>query len=76
MPARVTFKTMKHGNAVVITIPKPYRDYHGLDAGSEVVILFDSLLLVVPKNLEAIIKDKQQLIDRLLGAQQVAKGGN
>lgn len=73
MPAKVLFKTMRHGSAVVVTIPKPYRDYHGLDAGSEVVILFDSLLLVVPKSLECVIKDKQKLIDLLLGAQQVAR---
>lgn len=60
---------MKHGTSGVVVIPKPYRDYHGLCPGSSVTILYDSLLLIVPKSLEYLLKEKAELIDQLLGQQ-------
>ena len=58
---------MKHGTSGVVVIPKPYRDYHNLQPGAEVTVLYDSLLLIVPKKLESVLKQKQALVDQLLG---------
>jgi len=73
MPAKSEHKIMKHGTSSVVVIPKPYRDYHGLKPGTPVMVLYDSLLLIVPKNLEPVLKEKQHLIDQLLG--QPSQGG-
>jgi bifunctional DNA-binding transcriptional regulator/antitoxin component of YhaV-PrlF toxin-antitoxin module len=73
MPAKSEHKIMKHGTSGVVVIPKPYRDYHGLKPGSSVTILYDSLLLVVPKGLENLLTEKANLIDQLLGQ---AKSGD
>ena len=67
MPAKVERKIMKHGTSGVLTIPKAYRDYHGLDPGSAVTILYDSLLLVVPREYQHLLTEKARLIDKLLG---------
>jgi antitoxin component of MazEF toxin-antitoxin module len=70
MPAKSEHKIMKHGTSGVVVIPKPYRDYHNLQPGAEVTVLYDSLLLIVPKKLEAVLKQKQSLVDQLLGQVQ------
>jgi len=67
MPAKSEHKIMKHGTSSVVVIPKPYRDYHGLKPGTPVTVLYDTLLLIVPKNLEPLLREKQHLIDMLLG---------
>jgi antitoxin component of MazEF toxin-antitoxin module len=67
MPAKSEHKIMKHGTSGVVVIPKPYRDYHCLKPGSTVTVLYDSLLLIVPKSLEYLLKEKATLIDQLLG---------
>jgi len=67
MPAKVKRKIMRHGTSAVAVIPKAYRDYHGIDPGSTVTILYDSLLLIVPEGQENILKEKAELIDQLLG---------
>ena len=67
MPAKEKRKIMKHGSSGVIAIPKPYRDYHNLTPGNTVTVLYDSLLLIVPKNRENLLREKAELIDRLLG---------
>lgn len=58
---------MRHGTSGVVVIPKPYRDYHNLTPGNAVTVLYDSLLLIVPKSLESLLKEKAELIDQLLG---------
>jgi len=67
MPARCQHKIMRHGTSGVVVVPKPYRDYHNLKPGSSVTILYDSLLLIVPKNLEHLLSQKWDIIERLLG---------
>ena len=67
MPAKETRKIMKHGTSGVIAIPKAYRDYHGLNHGAEVTVLYDTLLLIVPRGLERLLQKKAHLIDQLLG---------
>ena len=67
MPAKENRKIMKHGTSGVITIPKPYRDYHNLKPGNTVTVLYDSLLLIIPKSLEKLLHEKAALIDALLG---------
>jgi bifunctional DNA-binding transcriptional regulator/antitoxin component of YhaV-PrlF toxin-antitoxin module len=73
MPAKSEHKIMKHGTSGVVVIPKPYRDYHNLKTGSTVTILYDSLLLIVPKCQEHLLKEKGQLIDQLLGQAKEAE---
>ena len=68
MPAKSEHKIMKHGTSGVVVIPKPYREYHNLKPGDEVSVLYDSLLLIIPKKMEQILKEKQTLINQLLGA--------
>jgi hypothetical protein len=43
------------------------RDYHHLQPGDEVMVVFDSLLLIVPKKLEWSLETRKPLIDQLLG---------
>ncbi len=66
IPAKSEHKIMKHGTSGVVVIPKPYRDYYGLKPGSRVIILYGSLLLIVPKGLEYLLKEKAELIDQLI----------
>jgi antitoxin component of MazEF toxin-antitoxin module len=70
MPAKSEHKIMKHGTSGVVVIPKPYRDYHNLQPGAEVTVLYDSLLLIVPHALLPVLKEKQALVDQLLGQVQ------
>jgi antitoxin component of MazEF toxin-antitoxin module len=67
VPAKENRKIMKHGTSGVIAIPKPYRDYHNLTPGNTVTVLYDSLLLIVPRGLEKLLHEKAALIDALLG---------
>jgi antitoxin component of MazEF toxin-antitoxin module len=76
MPAKSEHKIMRHGTSSVVVIPKPYRDYHNLQPGTQVTVLYDSLLLVIPKSMEPILKDKAQLIDQLLGQKREEGNGH
>jgi antitoxin component of MazEF toxin-antitoxin module len=67
MPSKIIHKIMRHGTSGVVAIPKPYIDYNNLQMGSTVTILYDSVLIIIPRNLEHIIKEKATLIDQLLG---------
>jgi len=67
VPAKENRKIMKHGSSGVIAIPKPYRDYYNLTLGKTVTILYDSLLLIIPKTHENLLHEKAELIDKLLG---------
>jgi antitoxin component of MazEF toxin-antitoxin module len=67
MPAKSDHKIMKHGTSGVVVIPKPYRDYYNLKTGTTVTVLYNSLLLIIPKNQEHVLKEKAELIEQLLG---------
>ena len=67
MPARVKRIMMKHGTSGVVTIPMSYRKYHDLNPGDEMIVIYDSLILMAPKSLEYVLESKQELIDELLG---------
>lgn len=68
MPAEETRKVMKHGQSSgVVALPIAYRRYHNLDPGDKVKILYDSLLLIIPESMEHILKNRRQLVDKLLG---------
>jgi bifunctional DNA-binding transcriptional regulator/antitoxin component of YhaV-PrlF toxin-antitoxin module len=58
---------MKHGSSGVVVLPKAYRDYHDLNPGDDVTILYDSLLLIIPQSQEDLATEKADLIDDLLG---------
>ena len=60
---------MKHGSSGVIAIPKDYRTYHNLNHGDEVVVLYDNLILIIPKEEQKRIEGdpkKTALINELL----------
>jgi bifunctional DNA-binding transcriptional regulator/antitoxin component of YhaV-PrlF toxin-antitoxin module len=59
---------MKHGSSGVVALPVDYRRFYGLRPGEVVRVLYDSLLLIVPKDAEKIAEEKRELINRLLGA--------
>ncbi|HDD69633.1 MAG TPA: AbrB/MazE/SpoVT family DNA-binding domain-containing protein [Candidatus Bathyarchaeota archaeon] len=67
LPAKVESKLFRHGNSLVAVIPKPYREYHQLKPGETLTVLYDSLILIVPKKLEPVFHEKKPLIDQLLG---------
>ncbi len=66
MPAQEKRKIMKHGTSGVVAIPSSYRKYHGLNPGDEVQVLYDGIVLIVPKEKEHFLSEKKELIDRLL----------
>ncbi len=66
-PAKVKRRMMKHGTSGVVTIPMSYRKYHDINPGDEMILLYDSLILMAPKSMEYIMAEKQELIDELLG---------
>ena len=58
---------MKHGPAsVVVAIPSDYRRYHKLEPRTRVKVLYDSLLLIIPPGCEHKLKEKEELIRRVL----------
>lgn len=73
MPAKEQHKIMKHGTSGVVVIPKAYRNYHNLDPGSIVTVLYDSLLIIVPEEQENLLQEKAELINQLLGWSKTAK---
>ena len=57
---------MKHGTSGVVAIPASYRKYHNLNSGDEVQVLYDGIVLIVPKEREHLLKEKKELIEKLL----------
>ena len=57
---------MKHGSSGVVAIPMDYRRFYNLDHGKTVKVFYDSLLIIVPKHLEKLLKEKEDLIRKLL----------
>ena len=68
MPAKETHKVMRHGTSGVVVLPKAYRDYHNINPGSRVTVLYDSLLLVIPESQKGLAAEKAELIDKLARA--------
>jgi len=68
VPAKVVRKVMKHGSSGVVAIPMSYREYHDLNPGDDMIVLYNSLILMVPKEMEYVMAERKDLIDALLGA--------
>lgn len=67
MPAETTRRVMKHGRfSGVVAIPTDYRRYHNLNPGTPVKLLYDNLLLIIPPEAEAKVREREELIKRLL----------
>lgn len=69
MPAKTTRKIMKHGTSGVVAIPKDYCDFHDLNHGDEVIVYYNDLILIVPKDEVARIEgdpEKLETLNRLL----------
>ena len=65
MPAKERRKIISLGRSVVVTIPKPYRDFFELEPGDEVEVLYDSLLLLIPHKYK-VDKAKMRQIEKIL----------
>ena len=58
---------MKFGQySGVVALPTDYRRYHNLNPGATVQVLYDSLLLIVPPGAEEKLKEREDLVRRLL----------
>lgn len=67
MPAETTRTITKHGKfSGVIAIPTDYRRYHKLDPGTKVKVLYDNLLIIVPAGAEGKLREREELIRRVL----------
>jgi antitoxin component of MazEF toxin-antitoxin module len=66
MPAKQQGRIFQHGTSGVVAIPPGYLRYHELKPGDEVTILYDSLVLIIPKKVGDITAAKRKLIDTLL----------
>ncbi len=70
MPAMRKAKVYKGSKThYAIAIPKDYVRFHELDReeNREIILLYDSVLLVVPKNMaKEILEEKKELIEKLL----------
>ena len=68
MPSREERKIVKWGTgSKVISLPKPFLDYYNLEEGDKVLLLYDSLILVLPKDTsEELLRKKAALIKELL----------
>lgn len=63
MPARVNRKIT--GDKGLVSLPKAYRDYHKLEKGDEVTMLYDNVVVVIPKSVK-LSKEKEQALKDLL----------
>lgn len=66
MPAETKRRIIKLGGSGVVAIPPDYRRYHKLNPGTSVKIVYDNLLLVVPPEAEKKLRERKELIRRLL----------
>ena len=68
MPSREERKIVKWGtSSKVISLPKPFLDYHNIQEGDKVLLLYDSIILVLPAGItEETLSDKADLIKKLL----------
>jgi len=66
MPAKEKRKIIAFGDGGrVISIPKPFVDYHNLKPKDEVEILYDSILIIIPKGAK-LSEEKEKLLKQLL----------
>lgn len=63
MPAKVKRKIITKTG--LVSLPKAYRDYHKLEKGDEVTMLYDNVLVVTPKSVK-LSREKEQALKDLL----------
>ncbi len=63
MPAMVKLKII--GDRGLVSLPKAYRDYHQLEKGDQVAILYDNVLVITPPNV-VLTKEKTRALKELL----------
>ncbi|MBX5327472.1 MAG: hypothetical protein ACQXXH_02625 [Candidatus Bathyarchaeia archaeon] len=64
MPAIVKRKLLTEKGH--LTIPKSYRDYYDLKKGDDILLLYDSIILIIPEELKKFVETKKKQIDKLL----------
>ena len=68
MPSREHRKIIRMGASQGITLPKPFLDYHKVKDGEEMLLLYDNIILVLPRGVsEEVLEKKANLIKELLG---------
>lgn len=63
MPSQETRKVINLGSSKVISLPKPFLDYHKVKVGDKVLLLYDSIILVMPEDTSAakLLKKAKQI---------------
>jgi len=63
MPAKDIRKVLSEKGHV--TLPKPLRDYHGIKKGDEVEMIYDSVIVIIPKGVK-LDEEKRKALKKLL----------
>ena len=67
MPSKEHRQIISLGKSKVICLPKPFLDYHNIEKGDKVLLLYDSIILVLPEGItEETLSNKADLIKKLL----------
>lgn len=67
MPAMGMRRVIRAGDySAVIALPIDWRRYFQVDPGTEVKILYDSLLIIIPPACEQRLQERWELVKKLL----------
>ena len=67
MPSRENRKVIKLGGSKAISLPKPFLDYNEIKQGDEVLLIYDSIILIFPKGFDKEkLEKKADLLKMLL----------
>lgn len=67
MPGETTRTVTKHGKySGVVALPTDYRRYYDLHPGASVKVIYDSLLLIIPHGAEGKLRERKNLIKKVL----------
>ena len=50
MPSKESRKVIKLGGSKAISLPKPFLDYHKIEGGDKVLLLYDGIILILPES--------------------------
>ena len=66
MPQKTERSLMKMGSNLIITLPKGWTDFWGIEKGEKVEVISDGILLVIPPTCPKKAKIKEKLMEVLL----------
>ena len=61
-------KVLRQGKSLAVSLPADFRRYYNLKPKDEVIVLYDGVVIIIPKQEAEILKDpeKRKLIRKLL----------